>query len=76
MLAVRPLGDADEFLLAWGQKYRLDKPDQVLVRLNVGTKYLSLSTTIGSAPSLLKRTDPSGAGTRVMTKSVKAIHTY
>ena len=35
VVAVRPFGDADESLLAGGQKYRLEKPDQVLVRLKV-----------------------------------------
>ena len=35
VVAVRPFGDADESLLAGGQKYRLEKPDQILVILNV-----------------------------------------
>ena len=35
VVAVRPFGGADKLLLAWGQKYRLEKPDQVLVRLKV-----------------------------------------
>ena len=34
-VAVRPFGDADESLLAGGQKYRLEKPDRILVRLKV-----------------------------------------
>ena len=35
VVAVKPFGDADELLVAWGQKYRLENPDQVLVRLKV-----------------------------------------
>ena len=35
VVAVRPFGDADELLLAWGKKYRLEKPDHVLVRIKV-----------------------------------------
>ena len=35
VVAVRPFGDADKLLLAWGQKYRLEKPDQILVGLKV-----------------------------------------
>ena len=35
VVAVRPFGDAEKLLLAWGQKYRLDKPDHLLVRLKV-----------------------------------------
>ena len=27
VVAVRPFGDADELLLAWGTKYRLENPD-------------------------------------------------
>ena len=30
-----PFGDSDELLLARGQKYSLEKPEQVLVRLKV-----------------------------------------
>ena len=37
---------------------------------------MSLSTTRVSAPNLLKRPDPSGAGTRVMAKRAKASRTY
>ena len=35
VVAVRPFGDANESLLAGGQKYRLEKPDQISVRLKV-----------------------------------------
>ena len=35
VVAVSLFGDADKLLLAWGQKYRIDNPDQVLVRLKV-----------------------------------------
>ena len=35
VLTVSPFGDDDELLLAWGKKYRMEKPDQVLVRLKV-----------------------------------------
>ena len=35
VVAVRPFGDADELLLVWGKKYRLENPDQVLIRLKV-----------------------------------------
>ena len=35
VVAVRPFGDADELLIAWGQKYRLENLDQILVRLKV-----------------------------------------
>ena len=34
-LTVRPFGDADESLLAGVKMYRLEKPDQILVRLKV-----------------------------------------
>ena len=27
VVAVRPFGEADELLLAWGKKYRLENPD-------------------------------------------------
>ena len=35
VVAVRPFWDDKELLLAWGKKYRLDNPDQILVRLKV-----------------------------------------
>ena len=35
VVAVMPFRDADKLLLAWGQKYRLEKPYQVLVRPKV-----------------------------------------
>ena len=35
VVAVRPFENADELLLAWGKKYRLEMPDQVLVGLKV-----------------------------------------
>ena len=35
MVAVSPFGDADESLLAGGQKYRMEKPDQISVILQV-----------------------------------------
>ena len=35
VVAVRPFGDAEEFLLVGGEKYRLENPDQILVRLRV-----------------------------------------
>ena len=35
VVVLRPFCDAEELLLAWGQKYRLENPDQVLVRLKV-----------------------------------------
>ena len=37
VVVVRPFGDAEESLLAegGGQKYRLEKPDKILVRLKV-----------------------------------------
>ena len=36
MVAVRPFRDADESLLArGGKKYRLENPDQILMRLKV-----------------------------------------
>ena len=35
VVAVRPFGDADESLLAGGQMYRLEKPDQISVRLKM-----------------------------------------
>ena len=35
VVAVRPIGDSDKLLLAWGKNYRLEKPEQVLVRLKV-----------------------------------------
>ena len=35
MVAVRPFGDSDESLISGGQMYRLDKPNQILVRLKV-----------------------------------------
>ena len=34
-MEVRPFGDADESFLVWGNKYRLENTDQVLVRLKV-----------------------------------------
>ena len=45
VVAVRPFGGAEKLLLARGQKYRLEKPDQVLVRLKLehsgfGTLYI------------------------------------
>ena len=33
VVTVRPFGDSDELLLAGGQKYRLEKPDHILVRI-------------------------------------------
>ena len=36
VVAVRPLEDADESLLAEGQKYGLENPDHILVRIKVG----------------------------------------
>ena len=44
VVAVKPFGDADGSLLAGGQKYRLEKPDQISVRLEVEHS--------GSIPSL------------------------
>ena len=35
VVVLRPFMDAGKLLLAWGQKYRLEKTDQVLVRLKV-----------------------------------------
>ena len=35
VVAVMPFGDADESLLVEGKKYRLEKPDQISVRLKV-----------------------------------------
>ena len=35
VVVVRQFGGTDEFLLVWGKKYRLENPDQVLVRLKV-----------------------------------------
>ena len=35
VVLARPFGDADKLLLAWGDNYRLEKPDQLLVRLKV-----------------------------------------
>ena len=34
-VVVRPFGDADELLLVGGHMYRLRKPDQISVRLNM-----------------------------------------
>ena len=44
VVAVRPFGDADKPLLAGRQRYRLEKPDQISVRLKVEHS--------GSIPSL------------------------
>ena len=35
VVVVRPFRDADESLLAGGKKYRLEKPDHILLRLKV-----------------------------------------
>ena len=35
VVSVRPFRDADELLIAWGQKYRLENKDQVSVRIKV-----------------------------------------
>ena len=35
VVAVRPFRDANKLLLAWGQNYRPEKLDQILVRLKV-----------------------------------------
>ena len=35
VVAMSLFGDADKLLLAWGKKYRIYNPDQVLVRLKV-----------------------------------------
>ena len=35
LVAVWPFGYTEELLLAWGKKYRLDNPEQILVRLKV-----------------------------------------
>ena len=35
VVAVIPFGDSEKLLLEWEQKYRLEKPDQVLVKIKV-----------------------------------------
>ena len=35
VVVVRPFGDADKLFLSWGQKYRLEKTDQISSRLKV-----------------------------------------
>ena len=91
MAVVRPFRDADDFFLAGGQKYRLEKPVQILVRLKMdhsGFETLNNqrfgSTFVRQKLQRLQkwvkveqwRPYPSVAGTRMMAKREnQAAHT-
>ena len=70
-VAVRPFGDADESLLAGRrQKYRLEKPDRILVRLKVEhSRFSTLKNQRLVSKSVEEVANPSDSELRSLTKS-------
>ena len=70
-VAVRPFGDADESLLVgWGEKYRLEKPDRILVRLKVEySRFGTLKNQRFGSKFFDEVANPSDSELRLLTKS-------
>ena len=69
-VAVRPFGDADESLLAGGQKYRLEKPDRILVRLKVEhSRFGTLKNHRFGSKFVEEVANPSDSELRLLKKS-------
>ena len=69
-VAVRPFGDADESLLGGGQKYRLEKPDRILVRLKVEhPRFRTIKNQRFSSSFVEEVANPSDSELRSLTKS-------
>ena len=70
VVAVRPFGDADESLLAGGQMYRLEKPDQISARLEVTyTGFSNINNQRFGLKFVEEVANPSGIELRWLTKS-------
>ena len=68
---MRPFGDADKLLLGGGgQKYRLEKPDRILVRLKVEhSKFGTLKNQRFDSKFVEEVANPSDNELRLLTKS-------
>ena len=70
-VAVRLFGDADESLLGGGgRKYRMEKPDDILVRIKVEhSRFGTLKNQIFSSKSVEEAANPTDSELRSLTKS-------